>query len=152
MIQNHTQPKHKCRQQGHVAHKNTLDSRPQSNLFLLFLPPLLFDPFSFCFFSASAFSPSSTLRHTVVSLSHIFIHFHTAQLRTLCFPLLAMSQTASYLSLLLCSSHVFCHCSLFSCFLFALLLLWVSVLRCFCFLFFSSEVFLFFFLGFNIFI
>lgn len=151
MIQNHTQPKHKCRQQGHVAHKNTLDSRPQSNLFLLFLPPLLFDPFSFCFFSASAFSPSSTLRHTVVSLSHIYTFSYGTVAHSLlppachvsdCFPSfsapLFLSCILSLLSLLLlsvCLTAVVGFCV-------ALFLFFVFFLRSFSF----------FFLGFNIFI
>lgn len=42
----HTQT-HKRRQQGHVAHnKNTLDGRPQSNLFLLFLLSSLSNSFA----------------------------------------------------------------------------------------------------------
>lgn len=134
----HTQTKrHKqtqqCRQQGHVAHnKNTLDSRSQSDLLLHTSPP-----------AAGAFSDSSALHRPVVSDSHVFITFHTQLRSLLCFPQLLLFFHCSHPSLLFCSSHLTSLLS--SCFLFALLLSWVSVLRC---LFFPLlEVFSFLFEG-----
>lgn len=121
------------RQQGHVAHnRNTLDSRPQSQLVLPSFPLSM---------------PSPFLPLSAVTQNIIFMNFSYAQLRALSALLsfLAMSYSASYLSQLLSPSHVLSLSlsALSSCFLFALLLLWVSVLRCY----FSVLFFLFLFFG-----
>lgn len=137
-----TKQTHKHRQQGHVAHnKNTLDSQPQSNLFLLFpLPPLLNPPPS----PANIFSTCSTLSPDRLLNSYIY-KFSYAQLCTLCFsPQLPLSSfhvsycfSASLMSLLsplllsVCLTTVVGFC--------------IALL--FLFFFFPSKKFFFFFWG-----
>ena len=145
--------RHKRRQQGHVAHnKNTLDSRPQSNLFLLFLLPPLSNPFLLVPpFSANTLPPLRELSVAQLSLNHIFINFHTHSCAlSLLFPtapplffLPCLILPPLFLCFLCPLSCTLSLLSLLSCFLFALLLLWVSVLRCF-FFFFPQKFFVLF--------
>lgn len=91
--------------------------------------------------SASAFSFSSALCLLIVSKSHIFINFHSHSCALLLLSQAAISHTSSYLSQLLCSSHVV---SLRSPLLLSVCL---TAVVGFCIaLFLFSEVFLFLFL------
>lgn len=109
--------------------QNTLDSRPQSQPVPPILPPL------------HAFSFSSSLS---CHPKHIY---ELSYAQSALLSSLAMSYAASSLPQLLSPSHVL-SLSLSSCFLFALLLLWVSVLRCyfsvfFCFFVFWGSIYLY---------
>lgn len=118
------------RQQYDVAH-NTLDSRPQSSPFpALHLLPL-----------HTSTLPSTPPTGPLLSPDQpcIFIRFHTLTCAQLLLPSFSPCLQPPL------SAPV---AALSSCFLFALLLLWVSVLRCF----FSLKFVFFLFLGFNIFI
>lgn len=115
------------RQQGDVAH-NTLDSRPQSSPLPFTSSPSTLRPFLL---------PSQhVLSYLPPRLAYLYVFIRT--------PVHCSSSSSFPLSLHVCSrllSPSAPVAALSSCFLFALLLLWVSVLRCFFFLEFVLFLF-----------
>lgn len=137
--------RHKQTQMQATGSRSTLQHTGQSTSVKPFppLPPppsalqtsLLFLP---------TFSLLPQLSITQSSLNLTYLEIFITQLRTLsafthCSPL--FSCHVSYCILSSSVPFKYTHCSLLSCFLFALLLLWVSVLRCFFLKHFFSFVF-----------